>query len=174
MSDMSLAPPSSEPFSAGRFVRGIARVLLATYFLASATAMLFEPVQPNLFDQIMAQDAGYALSMFILFTSALAIILGVCLRPAAFVLGLFLLASSVADPAGSNTQVWHDLALMGALLMLAVSDTSGPARLDPSRPARPDRIVRKEPRLDMPGAGDQDENLFADLWDTERRRDPAA
>jgi len=98
------------------------RIVIGSYFMAISLGMihgvdraaLFAPALPA----PMAQWAGSAL----LFGLSLAFMSGLCLRLSALTLGLFVLASSVAEhflfaQVGTMSFFWRDLALVGAVLL---------------------------------------------------------
>ena len=187
---------STGPVSASRFVRSVMRILLAAYFLAAATAMFIDPAPRSVFDGLMPSSVGHAMSTFLIFGTALMIMLGVIVRPAALLLGLFVIATGLSDVMNATdfadpSQIWSDLALMGALLMIAVTEPGGSERFRAlaEQSANQGMVLRKktslggpkkriEPQLTAPklgaarfGAADDEEaeNIFADLWDKQGR-----
>ncbi len=102
----------------------VARVLIASYFLARASGMIIDPAGMGQFlaeaavpDYLRWPNAGFE------FLAALAILLGFQTRMAAALLALYLFWSSFILNYNPGDAVaigafWRDLALIGALLML--------------------------------------------------------
>ena len=185
------ARPNRRATTVSRNVLSVVRILIASYFLAMATGLVFEPASRTFLDGILPGEYAQLASTTYLFVTAFAIMTGVYLRPAALLLAVYIFWSGFLhyDLGGSQEALsayWRDMALLGAILLIAVTEPGAKARFNPfSKPAVAPRRIRGEPRTSRrpqrqtsidpaPEAPfiDMDDNsfgemanLFADLWD---------
>ncbi len=158
---------SMKPDKMHEFAHAVARILIASYFLARASGMIIDPNGMGQFlaeaavpDYLRWPNAGFEL------LAALAILIGFQTRMAAALLALYLFWSSFILNYNPGDAVaigafWRDLALIGALLMLfshgrgryAIDNLiEGLARgqdspEDPQEHERPERMPREIERI---------------------------
>ena len=189
-----------------RPVLSVLRILIASYFLATATGLIMEPGNRTLFEPFLPESYATLLTTVFLFGTAFLIMVGKLLRVAALLLAVYILLSGVLTyDLGSTPEAlstfWRDMALLGAVLLIAVTEPGGngsfrlwqksvtPRRIS-VRQARAAQTGRHTPRpsrttdqaaeqlsaRDIDDAGDADEdggNLFAGMWDKSgARSDP--
>ena len=190
------ARPMRRASKVSRNVLSVVRILIASYFLAMATGLVFEPASRTFLDPLLPLEYAQLTSTTYLFVTAFAIMVGVFLRPAALLLAVYIFWSGFLhyDLGGSQAALsayWRDMALLGAILLIAVTEPGAKARFSPfARPfvaprrinrdrseapstARPKRtghpaiaddLQRLVAELDRDD-GTELENLFTDLWD---------
>jgi len=156
----------------------IVRILIASYFRASATAEFLNPTGRVLLDTLLAPEIALNVATFWVFATGLALMIGVAVRPAAILLALFVLASGVVHIGPGVEQAvlsgyLSDMALLGTLLLVTLTGPGGSARfrlaattLEPRRvavQATPHRVTRNG--IVVTDDDDEVDNIFADLWD---------
>ena len=140
-----------------RTMFAIIRVLIASYFLATATGLILEPGSRTFFDGVLPADsAAFATTMY-LFVTAFAIMVGKLVRPASLLLALYIFWSAFvhfelgSSPAALGS-FWRDMALLGAVLLVAVTEPGGSDSFRLwRRGVAPRRIVPQRPALDDNG-----------------------
>ena len=118
--------PSDIGVMVSRTVLSVVRILIASYFLASATGLIFEPASRTFLDAVLPQTQAQLVTTTYLFVTAFAIMVGVFVRPAALLLAVYIFWSGfvhydLANPA-ALAAFWRDMALLGAVLMIAVTE----------------------------------------------------
>ena len=190
------ARPMRRASKVSRNVLSVVRILIASYFLAMATGLVFEPASRTFLDPILPLEYAQLTSTTYLFVTAFAIMVGVFLRPAALLLAVYIFWSGFLhyDLGGSQAALsayWRDMALLGAILLIAVTEPGAKARFSPfARPIVAPRRINRNPeetpntarpkRTGNPAItddlqsligeldredGTELENLFTDLWD---------
>lgn len=183
--------PGAGNTGASRTIFTVIRIMIAAYFLASATTLVFDPMIRTPFDAIMRGDLAHTMAIFYLFGTGIAVMLGFFVRPAALLLAAFVFWSGFAQLSGSTSiedlsDFWGEMALLGALLLVAAAEPGGSGRFSPwmgqvapRRVDQPDRPKAARPRQTeatltrdaiLSGAAmrddkDDGDNLFADLWE---------
>ncbi len=176
-----------------RTVLSVVRILIASYFLAMATGLIFEPASRTFLDPVLAWPHAQIVTTTYLFVMAFSIMVGVAVRPAALMLAVYIFWSGFTHYDFGDHQTlgefWRDMALLGGILLIAVTEPGGSRRISAleSQPTT-DRAVYDEDQdqglstdawnlcVDAaetdPDA--QVDNLFADVWDrpAKRRRAP--
>lgn len=167
----------------------IIRVLIGSYFLAAGTGLILEPSSRTLFDGVLpGQSAIFATTAY-LFVTAFMVMTGKLVRPAALLLSIYIFWSAfvhfetVGSP-GALAQFWNDMALLGAVLLVAVTEPGGsesfhlwrtgravsPRRIKPNgvgleRVTPPVTKPRSQPKPQIEDDEDGDFNIFGDVWD---------
>jgi hypothetical protein len=102
-----------------------ARMLVATFFIASAVANMGDSAMSDQFSAIIDTDATLIFNA-VVYSMAFAVLIGRYVHIAAITLGLILLISASSDllAGASNLEAfWKDLAITGALFAMAASKT---------------------------------------------------
>lgn len=164
------------------------RIMLAAYFLASATALFFDPLLSTPFDKLMPSQQAQMLGIYYLLATSTAIMLGVCVRPAALLLAGYVFADGylqlgMAATIADLSAFWGEMAMIGALLLIALIEPGGSRRFSSAparapRPAAPKPAKRRVHRDDIPltratPMADQhidEDNIFAELMDRSRAK----
>lgn len=118
--------PSDIGVMVSRTVLSVVRILIASYFLAAATGLIFEPASRTFLDAVLPQSQAQLVTTTYLFITSFAIMVGVLVRPAALLLSVYIFWSGflhydLAQPA-ALAAFWRDMALLGAVLMIAVTE----------------------------------------------------
>ena len=118
--------PSDIGVMVSRTVLSVVRILIASYFLASATGLIFEPASRTFLDAVLPSTEAQLVTTTYLFVTSFAIMVGVLVRPAALLLAVYIFWSGflhydLAEPA-ALAAFWRDMALLGAVLMIAVTE----------------------------------------------------
>jgi hypothetical protein len=141
-----------------------ARMLVATFFIASAVANMGDTAMSDQFSAIIDTDATLIFNA-VVYSMAFAVLIGRYVHIAAITLGLILLISASSDllAGASNLEAfWKDLAITGALFAMAASKTGATlsrmrARMQKVQPRRvvieagPDAPVTGRPVLHLSG-----------------------
>ncbi|KMW57276.1 hypothetical protein AIOL_002237 [Candidatus Rhodobacter oscarellae] len=128
----------------------IVRILIASYFLASATGLVFDPSTRTFLDPILPRDAAVAVTTAYLFITAFAVMVGFCVRPAALLLAVYVFWSAFSQFGNAATVAalsvfWQNMALMGALLLIAITVPGGNTRFTLwARRIAPRRVNRQD------------------------------
>jgi len=120
--------PADERRDLSEWSQAAARMLVATFFIASAVANMGNGAMADQFNAIVDTDATLIFNA-VIYSMAFAVLIGRYVHIAAVTLGLILLVSSSSDllSGATNLEVfWKDLAITGALFAMAAS-RSGPA-----------------------------------------------
>lgn len=153
--------PSDVGVIVSRTVLSVVRILIASYFLASATGLVFEPASRTFLDAVLPSDQAQLATTTFLFITSFSIMVGVLVRPAALLLALYLFWSGfvhydLKDPAALGF-IWRDMALLGAILMIAITEQGAGAQVRvwrrnvaPRRIAGADRNGAQRPRTARP------------------------
>ena len=130
MTNTRATRPTMVSTQVSRTVLSTVRILIASYFLATATGLVLEPSNRTLFGSVMlAQHANIAATIY-LFVTAFAIMVGKAVRPAALLLAIYIFWSGFlhydfSDSADALSKFWRDMALLGAILLIAVTEPGG-------------------------------------------------
>ena len=131
MLNLRQSRPNNTADSISREVLSVVRILIASYFLATATGLIMEPTGRNLFDIILPAAIAQPVSTGFLSVTAFAVMVGYLLRPAALALSVYLVWSALlqqnliaGDPLALSA-FWRDMALLGAVLMIALVQPGG-------------------------------------------------
>jgi len=147
--------------SAGKTFLSLTRILIASYFLANATGLVFDPSSRTFFDGLLPADQAALATTIYLFGTAFLIMVGYAVRFAALLLAVFVFWSGyvqfeTAVSASALTDFWRDMAMLGMLLMIAVVQPGGsrafdlwPDAIKPKRIGAKSAHVTKRP---APGA----------------------
>jgi len=169
----------------------IIRVLIGSYFLAAGTGLILEPSSRTLFDAVLPDQSAVLATTAYLFVTAFMVMTGKMVRPAALLLSIYIFGSAfvhfetVGTP-GALARFWNDMALLGAVLLVAITQPGGsegfhlwrkgravsPRRVTPHRDEgsfRQPRQPRQRPaaaaaETSARSTGD-DANIFGDVWD---------
>ncbi|WP_102110115.1 hypothetical protein [Oceaniglobus roseus] len=127
----------------------LVRVLIASYFLASI-GLIDNIADASFLDSLPGPRPSDAFVASILYAACFTVIIGRFVRPAALLLSVFFFCSSysAAMPTlslNALTEFWRDMALIGALMMIALTDPKarGPVRL---RKLEVERVTVARPR----------------------------
>lgn len=164
---LSFTTPSVEFRGLGH---AMARVLIASYFIASAFGLVVETHGDAVITVVLPNTAGATLASVIEFTLGYMILTGTQVRTAALLLSLYVLWSSfIANYVNSVTpsldDFWRDLALIGGLLMTYSHDQSEarePSRVRRGRPAFARRVTPRRIRPATAGAAERTARPAAD------------
>ncbi|MCG6903067.1 MAG: DoxX family protein [Rhodobacter sp.] len=130
-----------------RTVLSVVRILIASYFLATATGLVFEPGSRTFLDAVLPADQAQVATTTYLFVTAFAIMVGFAVRPAALLLAVYIFWSGFLhyDFGGGPEALavfWRDMALLGSILLIAVTEPGGSKSLRIwARPVAPRRIA---------------------------------
>jgi len=130
-----------------RTVLATVRILIASYFLATATGLIFEPATRSLLGGVLAAEHANLAATVYLFVTAFAIMVGKAVRPAALLLAVYIFWSGFLHydfdrSVAGLSHFWRDMALLGAILLVAVTEPGGSARFQlRRRPVAPRRIA---------------------------------
>ncbi len=204
MTNARATRPNMISTQVSRTVLSTVRILIASYFLATATGLVLEPSNRTLFGSVMLADHANLAATIYLFITAFAIMVGKAVRPAALLLAIYIFWSGFlhydfSDSADALSKFWRDMALLGAILLIAVTEPGGSGRFTLRRRAvAPRRVApvliedaeakaraRRRPapsgsqlsRDDIIAAAEEAEdddvqNIFADIWDGLPSKDP--
>lgn len=162
----------------------LVRILIGSYF-AACTGLIDPLVDTTFLGRLLGSTVAETVTVAILYGTAFAIMIGRFVRPAALFLASFFFWASYI-PASRNftldtlADFWADMALVGALLLIALLQPGGSRglrfrRVQPRRLKRPQGgvVSPRTPRPEAIGAGmtarfeheDEDKmvNLFTDL-----------
>lgn len=185
---------SIRPFVIGspvsRTMFAIIRVLIGSYFLAAGTGLILEPTSRTLFDAVLPEQYAIVATTAYLFITAFMIMTGKAVRPAALLLAIYIFWSAFVHFEAMGTAValskfWNDMALLGAVLLIAVTEPGGSesfqlwrkGRATTPRRVSPKLRLAKTPRLSRNADGsiapkrhtqvpdDRDFNIFSDAWE---------
>ncbi len=179
MTTFDFRRPVGQSSTASKTVLSVVRILIASYFLASATGLVFEPAARTFLDAILPTDAAQVATTVYLFVTAFAVMIGVALRPAALLLAVYIFWSGFThyQMGGGQAELsayWRDMALLGAILLIAATEPGARAKfLFWKLPVRRTSSKALESFLAEDTKGD-DDNLFADLWDSSGARPKSA
>ncbi len=139
--------PAQSSFDVSRTVLAVVRILIASYFLATATGLIFEPGARTIFNAILLEQHAQMAATIYLFVTAFAVMVGKAVRPAALLLAVYIFWSGFlhfnegSDPAALSG-FWRDMALLGAVLLVAVTEPGGSTKFRLWRkPVAPRRVV---------------------------------
>lgn len=107
----------------GEWSQAAARMLVATFFIASAVANMGDTAMSDQFSAIIDTDATLIFNA-VIYSMAFAVLIGRYVHIAAVTLGLILLISASSDlfaGASDLETFWKDLAITGALFAMAAS-----------------------------------------------------
>ena len=118
----------NEPMN--RTVLPIVRILIGSYFMATATGLIFDPSTRTFLDPLMPHQAARAVTTTYLFITAFGIMVGFFLRPASLLLALYIFWSGYAHfillgTAEALASFWRDMALLGSVLLIAIVEPGG-------------------------------------------------
>ncbi len=145
----------------------IIRILIGSYFLAAGTGLILEPSSRTFFDGVLPADISAVTTTLYLFVTAFMIMVGKAVRPAALMLALYIFWSAFVTfelgiSAEGLTSFWRDMALLGAVLLVAVTEPGGsdsfrlwrrgvaPRRIVPQEASTPatHRLPREKPNAE--------------------------
>ncbi|MDJ0630347.1 MAG: hypothetical protein QNJ44_18980 [Rhodobacter sp.] len=139
-----------------RTIVAIVRILIASYFLAMATGLVFDPASRTFLDPILPHDQAQFITTVYLYLTAFAIMVGVLVRPAALLLAIYLFWSGFLhydlSSAAALNDFWRDMALLGAVLMIAVTEQGAGAQVRVWRRKVMPRRVHKDEFSSLDGA----------------------
>jgi len=149
MSRSRTSRPTHDQNTVSRTVLSVVRILIASYFLATATGLIFEPASRTVFDAVLLKHHAQLVSTSYLFITAFAIMVGFVVRPAALLLAVYIFWSGFLhfDQMGTPEALagfWRDMALLGAILLVAVTQPGGSHRFRLwAKPIAPRRIAQE-------------------------------
>ncbi|MDJ0826623.1 MAG: hypothetical protein QNJ16_14065 [Rhodobacter sp.] len=133
MMNARAARPAEVGVMVSRTVVAIVRILIASYFLAMATGLVFDPASRTFLDPILPHDQAQFVTTVYLYLTAFAIMVGVLVRPAALLLAVYMFWSGFLfydlNSAAALNDFWRDMALLGAILMIAVTEQGAGAQV---------------------------------------------
>lgn len=123
-------PASQRSTMVSRTVLSVVRILIASYFLATATGLIFEPASRMFLDAVLSHQNATLATTIYLFATSFLIMVGKAVRPAALLLAVYIFWSGFLhyDIGGSPEALgayWRDMALLGAVLLIAVTEPGG-------------------------------------------------
>lgn len=135
-----------------RTVLSVVRILIASYFLATASGLILEPSSRIFLDAVLDQQNARIVTTIYLFSTAFLVMVGMAVRPASLLLAVYIFWSGFlnhnlgAGPEALNA-FWRDMALLGAVLLIAVTEPGGSAKFRLfRRTVAPRRVVPAMPR----------------------------
>ncbi len=146
--------PADVGVMVSRTVLSVVRILIASYFLATATGLIFEPASRTFLDAVLPVSQAQFVTTTYLFLTSFAIMVGIAVRPCALLLSIYIFWSGflhydLGDPVALSA-FWRDMALLGSVLMIAVTEQGGGAQVRVWRKnVAPRRVpsTAREPRL---------------------------
>lgn len=131
-----------------RTVLSVVRILIASYFLATATGLVFDASSRTFFDAVLPGQTAQLVATIYLFVTAFAIMVGKAVRPAALLLAIYIFWSGFVHyefgaDAAALSAFWRDMALLGAILLIAVTEPGGSSKFSlwRKKPIAPRRIA---------------------------------
>ncbi len=106
----------------------VVRILIASYFLAAATGLVFQPASRTFLDAVLPTGPAQFVTTTYLYVTAFAIMVGFAVRPAALLLAIYIFWSAFVqfDQAEALdlalSEFWRDVALIGALTLVASTE----------------------------------------------------
>jgi uncharacterized membrane protein YphA (DoxX/SURF4 family) len=102
------------------------RIMIAAYFLASGTALYLDPSVGTPFDGLLGASTAHSVATIYLLSAGTAVMFGLLVRGAALMLAGYVFSvgyTQLGAPSvgGDLSAFWGQMALIGALLMLAVT-----------------------------------------------------
>ena len=152
MSTVRSARPAVKGNRMSRTVLSVVRILIASYFLATATGLIFDQTSRTFLDGVLVESHAQLIATIYLFVTAFAIMVGFIVRPAALLLSVYVFWSGFVDfstsmEAAALSAFWRNMALLGALLLVAVTEPGGSTKFRLwAKPIAPRRIARARMR----------------------------
>lgn len=143
--EMRVGPGLKTSANMSEWSQAAARMLVATFFIASAVANMGDSAMSDQFSALIDTDATLIFNA-VIYSMAFAVLIGRYVHIAAITLGLILLISTSSDlfAGASNLETfWKDLAITGALFAMAASKSGAAmSRIRASiRTVAPRRVV---------------------------------
>ncbi len=141
--------PTQKTEAVSRTVLSVVRILIASYFLAMATGLIFEPASRTFLDAVLPAEQAQFASTTYLFLTAFWIMVGRAVRPAALLLAVYIFWSGFLhyDISSNSLELsayWRDMALMGAVLLIAVTEPGGRTRMSVRKKQVAPRRIRQD------------------------------
>lgn len=126
-----------------RLVLSAVRILIGSYFLATATSMWLSTGDTSFLDFVVSEQTSETYTPIYLAVASVLLMLGVAIRSGALLLAVYSIWSamthhSLGDPVAMAI-FWRDMALVATILLLAVTDPGLNLHLR-GRPVRPRRV----------------------------------
>ncbi|MBS8227407.1 hypothetical protein DYI42_14345 [Vannielia litorea] len=124
----------------------IVRILIGSYFIATASGLVQDPSSPALLAGLLGPQGAQFAHAVVVFPLAFLMMLGYVVRPMALLLSLYVFYTGFAqfqirtDP-GALAAFWRDTVLLGAVLLIAVTQPGG-SRALVRRHVMPRRVRR--------------------------------
>jgi uncharacterized membrane protein YphA (DoxX/SURF4 family) len=148
----------SDQTAVSRTVLSVVRILIASYFLATGSGLIIEPTSRMFFDAVLSQQNAALLTTSYLFITAFAIMVGRAVRPAALLLAIYIFWSGfvhyrIGGSPEALSAYWRDMALLGAVLLIAVTEPGGSGKFKLWRKSVAPRRIMPSGQADRPVAG---------------------
>lgn len=109
------------------------RILIASFFLARGSGLIKLPGDYQLFGAVLPEAQAVMATTVLLFGTGFLIMVGRAVRPAALLLAVFVFWSGflhhdIASDPQALSGFWRDMALLGAVMLIAMTEPGGSER----------------------------------------------